>query len=75
VPAEYMDWIERKVKGRTTTLSFNSITSEPATLNRGIDHGCPLLGILFQFYNVDLIDGYDPRGVRQQSPSWTMPCC
>ena len=31
------------------------------TLCRGIAQGCLLSGILFQFYNSDLIDGYDPK--------------
>src|SRR5882724_5952101 len=40
------------------TLAFNGFISELVTLGRGINQGCPLSGILFQFYNSDLIDGY-----------------
>ena len=35
---------------------------EPIALLRGIDQGCPLSGILFQFYNTDLIYICGPRG-------------
>ena len=34
-------------------------SQSPYPLHRGIDQGCPLSGILFQFYND--IDGYDPK--------------
>jgi len=56
VPAEYTEWIKCKVVGRTTTLSFDRYASEHIALPRGIDQGCLLSGILFQFYNADLID-------------------
>ena len=57
----YVDWIKRKMEGCTMTLVFNGFVSEPIALHRGINQGCPLSGILFQFYNTDLIDGYDPK--------------
>jgi len=28
---------------------------------QGVNQWCPLSGILFQFYNTDLIDSYDPK--------------
>jgi len=43
------------------SLVFDGFVSEPVSLHRGINQGCPLSGILFQFYNADLIDGYDPK--------------
>ena len=52
-------WIACKVKGWTTTLAFDGFILEPVPLHRGIDQGFPLLDILFQFYNTDLIDGYN----------------
>ena len=57
----YTDWIRHKTEGRTMSLVFNGFVSEPVALHSGIDKGCPLSGILFQFYNADLIDGYDPE--------------
>ena len=62
MPAEYTEWIRCKVTGRTTTLSFDGYKLEPIALSRGIDQGCPLSGILFQFYNTDLIYICGPRG-------------
>ena|SRR5882724_9365203 len=62
VPAEYMEWIRLKVTVRTTTLSFDRYTLEPITLLRGIDQGCLLSGILFQFYNANLINICRPEG-------------
>jgi len=59
-----MEWIMHRVEGETMTLSFDGFISEPLSLNRGINQGCPLSGILFQFYNMDLIDGYKLRGVK-----------
>jgi Reverse transcriptase (RNA-dependent DNA polymerase) len=56
VPRQYMDWIKSKVKGRTTQIIFNDFTSNKESLLRGMDQGCPLSGIAFQFYNADLLD-------------------
>jgi len=60
--AESVEWIRLKVTGRTTTLSFDRYASEPISLLRGIDQGCLLSGILFKFYNADLIDICGPEG-------------
>src|SRR5882724_841482 len=56
VPKRYTNWIAHKVSGRRTTLKFNGYESEPVTLSKGIDQGCPLSGTVFQFYNSDLVD-------------------
>jgi len=61
VPTQYTDWIYQKVAGRRTSITFNRHTSEPRTLSRGLDQGCPLSGITFQFYNADLIDICDKK--------------
>jgi len=37
-------------------LKFDGYKSEPLTLTNGIDQGCPLSGIFYQFYNSDLIE-------------------
>ena len=42
-------------------MAFDGFILEPITLHRGIYQGCPLSGILFKFYNTDLIDDYDPK--------------
>jgi len=37
-------------------LKFDGYESEPLMLSKGLDKGCPLSGIAFQFYNSDLVD-------------------
>ena len=56
VPWQYTDWIAAKVRGQHMTLSLDGYTSEPLALTKGLDQGCPLLGIAFQFYNADFVD-------------------
>ncbi|KAF8591814.1 hypothetical protein K439DRAFT_1326106 [Ramaria rubella] len=58
IPKEYTDWIQLTAvsAGRQTSLSFDGFTSDRKTLLRGLDQGCPLLGILYQFYNASLLD-------------------
>jgi len=56
VPRQYTDWIVPKVSGHHTTLKFNGFKSELFLLSKGLDQGCPLSGIVFQFYNSDLMD-------------------
>ena len=41
-------------------LKFDGYKSEPLPLSKGLDQGCPLSGIAFQFYNSDLVDIRDP---------------
>jgi len=59
VPSQYTDWITHKVSGRQTTLKFDSYESEPLSMTKGIDQGCPLLGIAYQFYSANLVDIHD----------------
>ncbi|KAF8580772.1 hypothetical protein K439DRAFT_1301943, partial [Ramaria rubella] len=56
IPIEYTDWTHSKVKDRQTSLSFDGFISDMKTLHRGLDQGCPLSGILYQFYNAALLD-------------------
>jgi len=56
VPQQYTDWIACKVTGRHTMLKFDGYKSEPLLLSKGLDQGCPLSGIAFQFYNSDFVD-------------------
>jgi len=60
---QYTSWIKMKVEDRRTTMRFNGYTSKARRLRRGIDQGCPLSGIIFQFYNADLLElGDSKRG-------------
>ena len=56
VPNEIVTWLERKLDGRRTKICFDDYESELFTITSGIDQGCPLSVILFQFYNSDLPD-------------------
>jgi len=56
VPEEDMNWIQRKVEGRCTCMTFDGYRSEARGLSSGIDQGCPLSGMPFQFYNADLLE-------------------
>jgi|SRR5882724_5952930 len=40
-------------------LKFDGYKSEPLTMTKCIDQGCPLSGIAYQFYNTDLVDIHD----------------
>ena len=56
VPREYTNWIACKVSGCCTTLKFDGFESEAFLLSKGLNQGCPLSGLVFQFYNSDLVD-------------------
>ena len=56
IPKQYTDWIRSKVMYRSTQLVFDDYISPQETLHCGIDQGCPLSGILFLFYNADLLE-------------------
>ena len=56
IPMQYTDWIHQKVSDRKTTITFDGHASNPRTLSRGLNQGCPLSGLAFQFYNADIID-------------------
>jgi len=59
VPRECTDWIVHKVTGCQMTLKFDGYEFELLLLSKGLNQGCPLLGIAFQFYNADLINVRD----------------
>lgn len=56
IPQEITNWIARKLTARRTTLLFDDYASPPFNLSSGIDQGCTLSVICFQFYNADLAD-------------------
>jgi hypothetical protein len=56
IPAEYTDWLQRRVDGRRTTLCFDDYRSDPFEVLNGLDQGCPASGPFYIFYNADLID-------------------
>jgi len=56
VPSQDTNWIRCKTQGRKTALRFDSYGSELVELFQGLDQGCPLSGVAFQYYNADLLD-------------------
>ncbi|TFY73649.1 hypothetical protein EWM64_g10363 [Hericium alpestre] len=56
IPKQLTEWIECKLHGRHTVLTFDGFTSELFTLNCGRDQGCPASGPFFQFYDAGLLD-------------------
>jgi len=59
VLSQYTDFIACKVNGRQMMHKFDGYKSEPLTMTKCIDQGCPLSGIAYQFYNTDLVDIHD----------------
>ncbi|OBZ69759.1 hypothetical protein A0H81_10502 [Grifola frondosa] len=57
VPAQITEWLRAKLRGRKTKLMFDDHASDAFEIHSGIDQGCPLSVILYQFYNSDLISG------------------
>lgn len=56
VPKEYTSWITRKLSNRKTTIRFDDHISKQIDIQNGIDQGCPLSGVLYQFYNSQLLE-------------------
>src|SRR5882672_4550495 len=46
-------------------MTFDWYRSEAQGLVRGIDQGCPLSGITFQFYNADLLEIKDEKNSEE----------
>jgi hypothetical protein len=56
VPLHYVNFIHNMLKERVTTLRFNGYTIERIPIDNGIGQGNPLSMVMYQYYNVDLID-------------------
>jgi hypothetical protein len=54
IPPQLIRWIECKLDGRRTTLVFNDYQLRPMAITAGLNQGCPLSGILYNFYNAAL---------------------
>ena len=55
VPPQYTSVVKHIADSRQTVLKFDSYKSVPLDLSRGLNQGCPLSGITFQFYNAGLL--------------------
>ena len=56
IPGKYINFVEQMLSRRSTTLKYNGHASEPIDLDNGIGQGNPLSMVLYQFYNVDLLN-------------------
>ena len=56
VPTAYIKLFDRMLSNHTTQLCFNDFLSDPIQINNGTTQGCPLLMLLYAFYNADLIN-------------------
>lgn len=61
IPKTLVDWLKIKMEGRKTTLQFDDFTSPLFDLLAGLEQGCPLSGILYQFYNTPLLELADNK--------------
>ncbi|GBE85933.1 hypothetical protein SCP_0804570 [Sparassis crispa] len=56
VPIEIVNWLRRRLKGRHTRILFDDFKLALFEILSGIDQGCPLSVILYEFYNSDLFE-------------------
>ncbi|GBE90127.1 RNA-directed DNA polymerase from mobile element jockey [Sparassis crispa] len=56
VPIEIVNWLRRHLEGRHTRILFDDFKLALFEILSGIDQGCPLSVILYEFYNSDLFE-------------------
>jgi hypothetical protein len=56
VPGKYIKFIEKMLSSRSTVLKYDRHMSKPMEVDNRIGQGNPLLMVLYQFYNADLLD-------------------
>jgi hypothetical protein len=56
ISGKYVDFIEKMLEDRSTSLKFDGHKSKPITLDNSIRQGVLLSMVLYQFYNTDLLD-------------------
>ena len=61
LPIEYVEWFQRCLSGRHTSLVLDDFISESLQIPMGLNQGCPLSPIAFLFYNGDLIGLADKK--------------
>lgn len=59
IPAQIIQWMDWKMMGRRTQISFDDFTSELFEITSGIDQGFPLSIFLYKIYNSLLLEMAD----------------
>jgi hypothetical protein len=54
IPDIIIRWIQKKLDGRRTMLVFDGHRLSPLAIHARLDQGCPLSGILYNFYNAHI---------------------
>jgi hypothetical protein len=56
IPGKYVNFVEKMLTGRSTSLKYDGYMSAPLEIDNGIGQGDPLSMVLYQYYNTDLLD-------------------
>ena len=56
IPKELTTWIDRRMVNRETSLNFDDYTSDPFTVENGLDQGDPFSVIGYILYNSDILN-------------------
>lgn len=56
IPIEHIEWLRHRLEGRQTVLCFDDYRLDPLSINNGADQGCPILHLIYIYYNADLIE-------------------
>ncbi|EPS93230.1 hypothetical protein FOMPIDRAFT_1136589 [Fomitopsis schrenkii] len=51
IPEKVVTWIQRKMEGHKTRLTFDDFTSALFEIISGLDQGCTLSVLLYKIYN------------------------
>ena len=61
IPVQYAEWLQQRMEGRTTTISFDGHQSKTFDVENGLDQGDPASGILYSLYNAGLAQNLKPK--------------
>jgi ribonuclease HI len=65
VPREHAEWMVRRLRGRTTTLTFDDFQSEVFGIDNGLDQGDPVSGITYMIYNGGILQCVNRKNDEQ----------
>ena len=61
VPKQYTNWMRRRLENRTTTLTFDSYSTQEFQVTNGLDQGDPFSVICYIIYNADILSIVDSK--------------